>query len=86
MWLTGIVMSSLGGALANRSLLPHWAQRICPILPTYWAMRGLRDIILNGQGIGAAVERMLVLLGFTALFLGGAALRFRFDDGKRYFA
>src|SRR5438093_6173406 len=42
-----VVLAGLGGALIPLHLLPGWAQRVAPAVPTYWAMRGFRSVILD---------------------------------------
>lgn len=77
-----VVFGAIGGALVPFSVLPGWAQTIAPVTPTYWAMRGFRSVILDGQSLGGVVAPALVLLGMGALFAVVALRRFRFEDTK----
>ena len=80
----GMIFATVGGALTPLSVLPGWVQDIAPLTPTYWAMEAYRDIILEGQGLGAAVLPTFVLLLFAAGFGLIAIRRFRFEDSKIY--
>jgi ABC-2 type transport system permease protein len=81
----GMAMAMLGGAWVPVSTMPGWAQAVAPALPTYWAMRGFRDVILNGQGVAQVLLPAAVMAGFGVLFTVIAAAKFRFEDTKVYF-
>ena len=55
-------------------------------MPTYWAMEGFLDVILEGAGLPDVVVPTTALIGFILLFLAVAALRFRFEETKVYVA
>lgn len=80
--LGAMVLGGLGGALVPLSALPDWARTVAPATPQYWAIRGFRDLILEGKGLDAAVLPVIVLLGITAILGGLGLLRFRFDEPK----
>jgi len=80
----GLVLATMGGAFVPIPAMPGWAQAVAPALPTYWAMRGLRGVILDGGGLGSIALPVAALLGFAALFVVLAAARFRFDETKAY--
>ena len=81
-----VVFGAVGGAFVPFNTLPDWAQAIAPITPTYWAMRGMRDIVLEGGGLADVVTPTVVLLGMSALFAAISAARFRADQPKQGFA
>jgi ABC-2 type transport system permease protein len=81
----GMAMAMLGGAWVPIASMPGWAQAIAPALPTYWAMRGFRGVILEGRGVSHVVVPVLVMAGFALLYTVIAAVRFRFEDTKVYF-
>lgn len=81
----GIALALLGGAWAPVETMPDWAQVIAPAIPTYWAMEGFTEVILEGGGLGVVVVPALVLLAFAALFTALSAWKFRFEDAKVYF-
>jgi ABC-2 type transport system permease protein len=81
----GFGLAMLGGAFVPVTAMPGWAQAIAPALPTYWAMRGFRSVILEDGGLGDIVVPVLVLIGFGILFTVLAAAKFRFEDTKAYY-
>jgi ABC-2 type transport system permease protein len=80
--LGAVLFAGLGGAVAPISSLPRWAAAIAPATPTYWAMRGFRSVIIDGQGVGAVALPTGVLLGFAVVFVGVAGTRFRYEETK----
>jgi ABC-2 type transport system permease protein len=84
---TGMVLfGAIGGAFVPFSVLPDWARAVAPVTPTYWAMRGMRSVVLDGQGIGGVMAPTIVLLVMCVVFAGIAVVSFRFDDVKTGFA
>ena len=81
-YLGMVLFGAIGGAFVPFNLLPAWARAISPATPTYWAMRGLRAVILDGRGFGAVVRPSVVLVAMTALFAVVALRRMRFDETK----
>jgi ABC-2 type transport system permease protein len=81
----GMAMALLGGAWVPVATMPGWAQVVAPALPTYWAMKGFRGVILEGDGLSAVWAPLLVMLCFGVAFTAVAAARFRFEDQKVYF-
>jgi ABC-2 type transport system permease protein len=83
---TGMVLfGAIGGAFVPFSVLPGWAQTIAPVTPTYWAMRGMRSVVLDGRGLGGVLAPTAMLLAMSALFAVVALVRFRFEDAKTGF-
>ena len=81
-----MLMGGLGGAITPIESLPRWAQAIAPAVPSYWAMRGYRTVILDGGGISAVMLPVAVLLAFALAFGVLARLVFRVDDTKVFMA
>jgi ABC-2 type transport system permease protein len=81
-YLGATLCNAIGGALVPYSTLPAWLRTIAPITPQYWAMRGYNALILRGEDFGAAVLPVAMLVGFAALFVAVALVRFRFEDAK----
>jgi ABC-2 type transport system permease protein len=77
--MTGMVTALLGGCWYPLELFPTPVQHVVQILPTTWAMRGLLDIVLRGQGLAAVLPVAGVLLGFAALFFSIGIWRFRYE-------
>ena len=68
------------------TVLPDWVQTLAHVTPAYWAMQGFLGIILEGEGVVDATPAMLYLLVFAAAFTGVAALKFRFEETKVFYA
>lgn len=80
--LGSLALGGLGGTIAPRDTLPHWAQTLSPITPQYWALRGFKDVILDGAGFGAVIAPCLVLLGVGGAGALLAVFRFRLSHAK----
>jgi ABC-2 type transport system permease protein len=80
--LGAMILAGISGALVPLSVLPGWAQTVAPATPQYWAMRGFRAVILDGEGLSAVALPVAVLLGLGAVAAVLALLRFRFDEPK----
>ena len=77
--MTGMVMALLGGCWYPLEMFPQAVQNIVKILPTTWAMRGLLDIVLRGQGLTAVLPEAGIMLGFAVVFFGIGILRFKYE-------
>jgi ABC-2 type transport system permease protein len=77
--MAGMVMALLGGCWYPLELFPQAVQNIVKILPTTWAMRGMLDIVLRGQGLTAILLVAGILLGFAAVFFTIGVVRFRYE-------
>lgn len=77
-----LLFTGLGGALVPVALLPGWLQPLAPAMPSYWAMRGAQQVIVDGRDL-TGVLPVIGVLGGLALVIGaaGAAL-LRPDRGK----
>lgn len=76
---TGMVMALLGGCWYPLELFPSFVQSAVKVLPTTWAMQGMLDLTLRGQGLGAILPEAGVLLGFAVVFLMIGVLRFKYE-------
>jgi ABC-2 type transport system permease protein len=77
-----IVLSGLGGSFAPVSELPHWAQAAAKDSSAYWAMQGMRAIILDGKGMRTALSTCLALACFAGLFALLTVVRFNAREAK----
>ncbi len=77
--MLGMVMALLGGCWYPIELFPPFVRDAVKILPTRWAMQGLLDIVLRGQGLSGVVAEAGVLLGFAAVFFIVGIWRFRYE-------
>ncbi len=77
--MLGMAMALLGGCWWPMELFPPAMQTAVKVLPTTWAMQGLTDLALRGQGISGILPESGVLLGFAVLFFLFGIWRFRFE-------
>lgn len=77
--MLGMSMALLGGCWWPMELFPANVQTAVKVLPTTWAMEGLTDIVVRGQGVAGVIPETAILLGFAALFYVVAVWRFRYD-------
>lgn len=77
--MLGMVMALLGGCWYPLELFPAFVQTVVKVLPTSWAMQGMLDIVLRGQGLSAVLPEAGVLLGFAAVFFAIGVWRFKYE-------
>ena len=64
--MLGMVMALLGGCWYPIELFPAVVRNIVKVLPTTWAMQGMLDILLRGQGVVGILP-----CGYPAWLCGG---------------
>ena len=77
--MIGMVMALLGGCWYPLELFPQVVQQAVKVLPTTWAMSGMLDIALRGQGVTGILPEAGVLLGFALVFFVIGIWRFRYE-------
>ena len=77
--MLGMVMALLGGCWYPIELFPEVVRTAVKVLPTTWAMQGLLDIVLRGQGVSGILLEAGVLVGFAAVFFAVGVWRFRYE-------
>jgi len=77
--MLGMVMAMLGGCWYPAELFPQFVRTAARILPTTWAMQGMLNIVLRGQGLRGVVPEASVLLGFALVFFVIGVWRFRYE-------
>lgn len=75
----GMVMALLGGCWYPIELFPEAVRTAVQALPTTWAMQGLLDLLIRGQGLAGVLPEAGVLLGFAAAFFAVGVLQFRYE-------
>ena len=80
--LAVLLLVMLGGGWVPAFVFPEWLRTATLVLPTRWAIDGLDAVTWRGAGFAqGALPHAAVLLGWAALFLAVARLRFRWTDG-----
>jgi ABC-2 type transport system permease protein len=77
--MLGMVMALMGGCWYPLELFPEVVRTVVKVLPTTWAMQGLLDLVLRGQGVVDILPEAGVLLGFAAVFFVIGILRFKYE-------
>lgn len=77
--MMGMVMALMGGCWYPIELFPQFVREVVKVLPTSWAMQGMLDIVLRGQGLVSILPEAGVLLGFALVFFTIGVIRFRFE-------
>ena len=77
--MLGMVMALLGGCWYPIELFPQFVRTAVKILPTSWAMQGMLNIVLRGQGLSSILPQAGVLLLFAAVFFAIGVWRFRYE-------
>lgn len=73
-------MAFLSGSFIPLDQAPGWLQTVSKFLPLGQLNKGMLDVMVRGQGPGAALLPMAILLGFAAVFGLIAARLFRWED------
>ena len=77
--MLGMSMALLGGCWYPIELFPTFVQTAVKILPTSWAMQGMLDLVLRGQGLSDVLPEAAVLVGFAVVFFAIGVWRFRYE-------
>lgn len=77
--MLGMVMALLGGCWYPAELFPPFVRTAAKILPTTWAMQGMLNIVLRGQGLRGVIPEAGVLLGFALVLFVIGVWRFRYE-------
>jgi ABC-2 type transport system permease protein len=73
------VFASLGGAWFPLEVAGEAFTTIGKLTPSAWAMDGLQNIVVRGQGLNSVLLPAGILLAYAAAFFGLAVWRFRFE-------
>jgi ABC-2 type transport system permease protein len=73
------LFAALGGAWFPLEVAGDAFATIGHLMPTAWAMDGLQNIVVRGQGLGSVLMPAGILLACTAAFFGLAVWQFRFE-------
>lgn len=78
-WLLGMLMALLGGCWYPAELFPQFVRTAAKALPTTWAMEGMLNIVLRGQGLAGVLLPAAVLLGMAGVFFAVGIARFKYE-------
>lgn len=70
--VTGLVAQAtnlLAGTLFPITILPEGLQIVSKMIPTFYALQGVRAVLLDGAGIAEVLDEMAVLAGFTVVLV-----------------
>lgn len=57
-------------------MIPSWLELISRFVPLTYGLRALRQLVLEGAGLGAVAVDVGILAGMTALLLAASAVIF----------
>lgn len=75
--MIGMLMALLGGCWYPIELFPQFVQTATKVLPTRWAMQGMLNVVMRGQGVEGVLLPSAVLVGFAVVFFAIGVWRFR---------
>lgn len=75
----GMSLALLGGCWFPIEIFPDSVAAAVHVLPTTWAMQGLTDIVMRGQGLEGIALEAAVLVGFAVVFFAVGVYRFRYE-------
>jgi ABC-2 type transport system permease protein len=73
------VMAFIGGTIVPFFLLDNALATIGKLTPQYWAVTGFYDLLVRGQTLADITDSLLVLMGFSLLFVAIAIWRFDYE-------
>ena len=77
--MLGMVMACWAAAGTRWSCSRRWCAARCRCCPPRWAMQGMLDIVLRGQGLEGVLPEAGVLLGMAAVLFVIGVLRFKYE-------
>jgi ABC-2 type transport system permease protein len=75
--ITMFLFSALGGTWFPLEVAGGAFAAVGRLLPSAWAMTGLQNLLIRGQGLESTLLPALALTGYAVLFFGLALWRFR---------
>lgn len=78
---TLIIVSTcmLGGVYWPISIVPEFMQKMANFVPQSWAMKGFTELIAGGGSVSDIMTPVIVLIGFSLLFLSIGLSRVRYQ-------
>ncbi|NUT31781.1 MAG: ABC transporter permease [Hamadaea sp.] len=78
--LAVLPMAFLSGAFFPIDSAPGWVKSVSNVLPMKHLVTSMQDVMVRGEGPAATLPAIGILLGFTIVVTGVAALLFKWDD------
>ncbi|HET9122370.1 MAG TPA: ABC transporter permease [Acidiferrobacteraceae bacterium] len=78
-----LIMAAMGGILVPKLVMPLAMQKLAAFSPMSWGLDGFQQIFVLGAGVHGVWPESLRLLGFAALCLAVAGLRFQRELGPQ---
>ncbi len=75
--MTILFLCFVSGAWVPSFMLPGFLQDLGPLVPTRWLLDGMAGATWRGLGLGHALQSMVALFGFSAVFAAIGLRRFR---------
>ena len=72
-----MLLGAFGGAMVPPEVFPEVMRTLSHVTPHAWAIDALRDVAIRDADLLAILPKIGVLLGFAAVLLAVATLRFR---------
>lgn len=76
-------MMFLAGTFFPIDSAPSWLRGIAEVLPLTHLNSGLRDTLVGGQTLGDITPALIAMAVWTAVFIGAASVRFRWEPQKK---
>jgi ABC-2 type transport system permease protein len=73
-------MAFLGGAFIPLDFAPNWLRDASYVMPLRYLVTGMQDVMARGEGPGAALPAIGILLGLTVVLTLIAVRVFRWDE------
>lgn len=77
--LVVLPMAFLGGSFIPLDAAPDWIRTVSRVFPLRYLNEGMLDVMVRGEGPGAVVAPLLVMVGFTVVIGAIASRAMRWD-------
>jgi len=77
--MLSMLLAALGGAWWPMEITPAAYQTAVKVLPSTWAMSGLTNVVMSGQGLTAILPQTGILLGFAVVFFTIGVWKLKFE-------
>lgn len=78
-FLFGLILAPLGGAWWPLTIVPDFMATIGHLSPIAWVMDGFYELLYYNGGLVDVLPSVAALMVFTAIFMAGGVMRFRYE-------